>query len=312
MRAYSNDLRERIVAAVQRGEHSLRQIARLFSVSLSCVVRLLQHQRRTGSVRPKPHPGAPRKLDAAADARLLELVRQQPDATLAELRDRLGVRCSLMTIARALQRHRITRKKKTLHAQEQDSPRVQAQRRAFKKKLAAVAPDHLVFVDESGANTGMTRTHGRAPQGERVKAAAPGAWRNVTLIAGLRTSGVVAPMALPGAVDQVVFQTYVQEALVPELHQGDVVVMDNLQPHKNRAVIAAIEAVGARVEPLPVYSPDLTPIEEMFSKTKTCLRTAAARTTDTVITAMGKALDRVTTRDILGRFHDRCAYAMSP
>ncbi len=83
MRAYSNDLRERIVAAVQRGEHSLRQIAHLFSVSLSCVVRLLQHQRRTGSVRPKPHPGAPRKLDAAADARLLELVRQQPDATLA-------------------------------------------------------------------------------------------------------------------------------------------------------------------------------------------------------------------------------------
>lgn len=312
MRAYSNDLRERIVAAVHRGEHSIRQIAHLFSVSLSCVVRLLQHQRRTGSVQPKPHPGAPRKLDAAADARLLELVREQPDATLAELRDRLGVRCSLMTIARALQRHQITRKKKTLHAQEQDSPRVQAQRRAFKRKLASVDPDHLVFVDESGANTGMTRTHGRAPQGERVKAAAPGAWQNVTLIAGMRTSGVVAPMALPGAVDQVVFQTYVQEALVPELQKGDVVVMDNLQPHKNQAVIAAIEAVGARVEPLPVYSPDLTPIEEMFSKTKNYLRTAAARTTDTVITAMGEALDRVTASDILGWFHDRCAYAMSP
>jgi transposase len=312
MRAYSNDLRERIVAAVQRGELSIRQIAHLFSVSLSCVVRLLQRQRRTGSVQPKPHPGAPRKLDAAADARLLELVREQPDATLAELRDRLGVPCSLMTIARALQRHQITRKKKTLHAQEQDSPRVQAQRRAFKKKMASVDPDHLVFVDESGANTGMTRTHGRAPQGERVKAAAPGAWQNVTLIAGMRTSGVVAPMALPGAVDQVVFQTYVQEALVPELQKGDVVVMDNLQAHKNRAVIAAIDAVGARVEPLPVYSPDLTPIEEMFSKTKNYLCTAAARTTDTVITAMGEALQRVTTSDILGWFHDRCAYAMSP
>jgi transposase len=300
MRAYSNDLRERIVAAVQRGEHSIRQIAHLFSISLSCVVRLLQHQRRTGSVQPKPHPGAARKLDAAADARLLELVREQPDATLAELRDCLGVRCSLMTIARALQRHRITRKKKTLHAQEQDSPRVQAQRRAFQKKLAAVDPEHLVFVDESGANTGMTRTHGRALQGERVQAAAPGAWQNVTLIAGMRTSGVVAPMAVPGAVDSVVFQTYVQEALAPELQKGDVVVMDNLQPHKNRAVLAAIEAVGARVEPLPVYSPDLTPIEEMFSKTKNYLRTAAARTTDTVITAMGEALERVTTSDSLG------------
>lgn len=310
MRAYSNDLRERILAAVARGEESIRQIADLFSVSLSCVVRLLQHWRRTGSVQPKPHRGATRKLDAAADARLLELVRAQPDATLAELRDRLGIPCSLMTIARALQRLKITRKKKSLHAQEQDSPRVQKQRRAFKKKMAQVDPKHLVFVDETGATTAMTRTHGRAPQGERVQAAAPGAWQNVTLIAGLRTSGVVAPMALPGAVDSVVFQTYVQQALVPELKKGDVVVLDNLQPHKNAAVIAAIEAAGARVEPLPVYSPDLSPIEEMYSKTKTYLRKVAARATDTVITAMGEALQGVTRSDIRGWFHDRCAYAM--
>jgi transposase len=311
MRAYSNDLRERIVAAVERGEHSIRLIARLFCVSLSCVVRLLQHKRRTGSVQPKPHAGVPpRKLDAAADARLLELVTAQPDATLAELRDRLGIRCSLMTIARALQRHKITRKKKTLHAQEQQSPRVQAQRQTFKEKLAAVDPEHLVFVDESGASTSMTRTYGRAPQGERVQATAPGAWETVTLIVGMRTSGVVAPIALPGAVDGMVFQTYVQEALVPELQEGDVVVLDNLQAHKNPAAITAIQAAGARVEPLPVYSPDLTPIEEMFSKTKTYLRKVAARTTDTVITAMGEALELVTPSDILGWFHDRCAYAM--
>lgn len=311
MRAYSNDLRERIVAVVERGEHSIRQIARLFSVSPSCIVRLLQRKRRTGSVQAQPHAGGrPRKLDAAAEARLLELVRAQPDATLAELRDRLGIPCCLMTIARALQRHKITRKKKTLHAHERDSPRVQAQRRAFQEKLAGVDADRLVFVDESGANTAMTRTHGRAPQGERVQATAPAAWRNVTLIAGLRTAGVVAPRALPGAVDRLVFQTYVQEALVPELREGDVVIWDNLQPHKNPTVIAALAAVGARVEPLPVYSPDLTPIEEMFSKTKGDLRTAAARTTQTVITAMGKALDRVTRGDILGWFHDRCAYAM--
>ena len=205
---------------------------------------------------------------------------------------------------------RITRKKKTLHAQEQDSPRVQAQRKAFQKKLAAVAADHVVFVDESGANTSLTRTHGRAPKGERVQASVPGAWANVTLITGLRTSGIVAPMALPGAVDREVFETYVQEALVPELQEGDVVVLDNLQPHKNATVIAAIEGVGARVEPLPVYSPDLTPIEEMFSKTKSYLRTVAARTANTVITALGEALERVTQSDILGWFHDRCAYAM--
>jgi transposase len=311
MRAYSNDLRERIVATVERGELSIRQIARLFSVSLSCIVRLLQRQRRTGSVQPKPHGGVPpRKLDAAAEARLRQLVQDQPDATLAELRDRLGIRCSLTTICRALKRLRITRKKKTLHAQERDSPRVQAQRQAFEEKLATVDQSQLVFVDESGANTGMTRTYGRAPRGERVQATAPAAWQNVTLLAGLRTTGVVAPLAIPGAVDQVVFQTYVEQVLVPELHAGDVVVFDNLRPHKNPAVVAAIEAVGAHVEPLPVYSPDLTPIEEMFSKTKAFLRSVAARTTERVINAMGQALDRVTHSDILGWFHDRCAYAI--
>ena len=138
MRPYSLDLRERILAAAERGEQSRRQIARLFAVSLSFVVRLLQRYRSTGSLHPKPYPGAARKLDAAADARLCELVRDQPDATLAELRQRLGIACSLMTIARALQRLKFTRKKKTLHAQERESPRVQAQRRAFRKKVATV------------------------------------------------------------------------------------------------------------------------------------------------------------------------------
>jgi transposase len=311
MRAYSNDLRERIVAAVERGEHSIRVIARLFAVSLSCVVRLLQLKRRTGAVQPKPHGGVPpRKLDDAAEVRLLELVKAQPDATLAELRDRLGIPCHIMTIARALKRHQITRKKKTFHADERDSPRVQEQRRAFQEKMADVGLENLVFVDETGANTGMTRTYGRAPRGERVQATAPGAWDNVTLIAGMRTSGVVAPIAFPGAVDGITFQTYVQEALVPELQEGDVVVLDNLQAHKNKAAIAAIEAAGARVEPLPVYSCDLTPIEELFSKVKGYLRKAAARTTETVIDAMGEALELVRPCDVLGWFHDRCAYAM--
>jgi transposase len=311
MRPYSTDLRERILVAVERGEHSLRELAHLFSVSLSFLVRLLQHHRRTGSVQPKPHAGGPTPvLDDAAVQRLLQLVRQQPDATLAELRDRLGVPCHLATIARALHKHRITRKKKTLHAAERDTPKVRAQRAAFDQRLAAVDPDHLVFVDEAGATTAMTRTYGRAPEGQRVHAAAPGAWQNVTLIVGLRPTEVVAPFAFEGATDTLAFQTYVQEALVPQLQPGDVVVWDNLQPHKNAQVLEAIQAVGARVEPLPPYSPDKSPIEELFSKTKGYLRTVAARTTETVITAMGEALDQITRDDIRGWFQDRCAYAM--
>jgi transposase len=311
MRAYSTDLRERLVAAVQRGDHSLRQLARLFSVSLSCLVRLLQRQRRTGSVQPAPHAGGPPpKLDEAARTRLRALVRAQPDATLAELRERLGVSCSLMTIARALRRQRLTRKKKAKHAAERDAPEVQAQRAAFAQRVGAVDPARLVFVDEMGANTAMIRTYGRAPAGERVPAAAPGHWENVTLIVGLRQAGVVAPLAFEGATDQPAFRTYVCQALVPELRPGDVVVWDNLQPHKDAEAIRAIEAAGATVAPLPPWSPDQTPIEELFSKAKTYLRSVGARTTDTVIAAMGKALDAVTPTDIVGWFQDRAAYAM--
>lgn len=310
MRPYSNDVRQCIVKAVEAGEHSLGELAVLFSVHLSTIVRLLQRYRTTGSVQPKPHRGGPLpKLDAKATARLLELVREQPDATLAELRDRLGVDCSIVTIFRTLKRNNITRKKKTRFADERDSPQVQKRRRVFCQEMAKVDSGHLVFVDETGANTAMSRTYGRAPAGERVQATAPGVWKNVTLITGMRRAGVIAPIALPGATDRLAFETYVEQALVPELRAGDVVVWDNLSPHKSASAIAAIEAVGGRVMPLPTYSPDLTPIEEMFSKLKEGLRSIAARTVDGVIGAMGKVLNQITPHDILGWFHDRCPYA---
>src|SRR5262245_38216250 len=311
MRPYSNDLRERIVAAIDRGEHSLRQLAHLFSVSLSFLVRLLQRRRATGSVQPKPHGGGPTpKLDAAAVRRLRQLVQQHPDDTLAELRDRLGIPCHLATIDRVLRKHRITRKKKTLHAEERDRPDVQAHRAAFTDNLATVDPEHLVFVDEFGVTTAMTRLYGRAPAGERVEAAAPGAWKHVTVIAGLRPTAAVAPFAFEGAADGATFGAYVEEVLVPILHPDDVVVWDNLQLHKNAQVLAAIEAVGARVEPLPVYSPDLTPSEELGSKVKGILRSVGARTVQTVLAALRTAFEQITHRDIGGWFQDRCAYAM--
>lgn len=311
MRAYSIDFREHIVAAIDRGELSLRSIAHIFSVSLSFIVRLLQHRRRTGSVQPKPHVGGPiPKLDAAAVQRLLAIVQHKPDATLAELRDELGITCHIATIARVLHEHHITRKKKTLHAQERDRPEVQAQRTAFAQDLAAVEPEHLIFIDETGTTTAMARMYGRAPEGERVPATVPGQWENITLIAGLRPTGVVAPLAFLGATDAAAMATYVPKVLVPELQPGDVVVWDNLQPHKNAEVIKAIEAAGARVKPLPVYSPDMTPIEEMFSKIKEYLRSVGARTRDAVMDAMGEALKQITPDDICGWFQDRCAYAV--
>jgi transposase len=311
MTPYSQDLRQRILETARRGEATLRQIAERFLVSISFVTRLLQTHRTTGSLEPRPHRGGNPAVLAPDDLeRLRELIRQQPDATLEECRQRLGVSCSLMTISRALSKLGLPRKKKIPRAAEQSSPEVQEQRRAFCEALAGVDPQRLVFVDECGANTAMTRTYGRAPAGQRVYTDAPGHWESITMTCGLRLSGVTAAMAFPGATNADLFETYVEEVLVPELRPGDVVVWDNVKPHQSDEAVDAVEAAGARVVPLPPYSPDLTPVEELASKVKGALRSAAARATEAVYAAFASALHDVTPENIAGWFHDRAAYAM--
>jgi transposase len=311
MRPYSEDLRQRVVDTVQRGEDPVRQIARRFLVSVSFVNRLLKRYRTTSSLAPKSHGGGhPPALGPEDLERLGELIRQQPDATLEECRQRLGASCSTMTISRALRKLGLPRKKKVPHAQEQDRPDVQQRRREFCEELADADPRKLVFVDECGANTAMTRTHGRAPAGQRVLATTPGRWESITLTCGLRLSGVTAALAFPGATNTAVFEHYVEEVLVPELKPGDVVIWDNLKPHQSEEAIEAVEAAKARVVPLPPWSPDLTPIEEMISKVKGSMRSAAARTKEAVYAAFGSALHDVTPDNIAGWFQDRAAYAM--
>src|SRR3954454_21725814 len=279
MTPYSQDLRQRVLDTVRRGEGSLRQIADRFLVSVSFVTRLLRTHRDTGSLEPKPHGGGnPAVLTPEDLQRLRELIRQQPDATLEECRQRLGLSCSTMTISRALSRLGLPRKKKVPRAQEQDRPDVQEKRRDFCEELAGVDPRRLVFVDECGANTAMTRTHGRAPAGQRVYTDAPAHWDSITLTCGVRLAGVTATLAFPGATNTGTFETYVEEVLAPELKPGDVVVWDNLKPHQSEDAIEAVEEAGAEVVPLPPYSPDFTPIEEMFSKVKGAMRSAAGRT----------------------------------
>ncbi len=297
------DLRARIVAAVDRHEGSLRWIARVFGVSTSSLVRLLQRRRATGTLTPEPHAGGPPPALTPDDhERLAELIREQPDATLDELKQRGGFTCSLKTLWMALRRRGLTRKKKSLHVDQRDRPDVQKSRRAFRRKVRAIEPRRLVFVDETGVTTAMTPAYAWAPRGQRAVDSAPASWGTFTVIAALGLDGVHAPLVLPGATDTTVFQTYVEQALVPELHAGDVVVFDNLKPHLGTGVTEAIEGAGARVLPLPPYSPDYTPIEEMFSKVKQGLRRAKARVKTGLYETLGEVLKRVTPEDILGWF----------
>jgi transposase len=141
----------------------------------------------------------------------------------------------------------------------------------------------------------MTRTHGRAPKGKRLIAKVPhGRWRTLTVLAAVRRNEVTAPCVIDGPINGTSFLAYVQQVLVPALRPGDIVVMDNLGSHKGQAVRAAIKAAGARLFFLPPYSPDLNPIEQVFSKLKTLARKADARTIEATWREIGKLLDRFT------------------
>jgi transposase len=303
MRPYSTDLRERVAAAIDHHEGSLRQSARTFRVSLSFIVRLLQRRRHAGTLDPKPHGGGPPPALGPDDhERLADLIGEQPDATLEQLKHRGGFTCSLKTLWLAWRRRHLTFKKKSLHASQRDRPDVQKKRRSFRCQVRQIEPRHLVFVDETGVTTAMTPAYAWALRGVRAVGSAPASWETVTVIAALGLDGVRAPLAFPGATDTAAFQTYVDGALVPALHAGDVVVRDNLKPHRAAGVAVSIERAGARVLPLPPYSPDYTPIEGMYSKVKQSLRRAESRTKARLYDALGEALRRVTPKGILGWF----------
>ena len=151
----------------------------------------------------------------------------------------------------------------------------------------------------------MDRTYGRAPSGVRVDGpVSQGHWKVVTLTAAVRLDGVPEPacLAFDGATDTACFETYVGKCLAPALRPGDIVVMDNLACHKTAEVARLVEAAGATVRYLPAYSPDLNPIERLFSKLKAALRQAKARTVEAVIAAMGEALRSIRPGDIRGWF----------
>lgn len=149
-------------------------------------------------------------------------------------------------------------------------------------------PHRLVFIDETGTNTKMTRLRGRCPRGQRLRSKAPfGHWKTQTFIAGLRCHGLTAPFVVDAPMNRCIFEAYVETQLAPTLSKGDVVILDNLPAHKSPAAEKAIRARGAWILFLPPYSPDLNPIEMAFAKLKAYLRARAVRTIDALWKAIG-------------------------
>lgn len=279
-KTYSNDLRERLTAAVTSGM-SCNEAADVFSVAISTAVKWMQRLRDTGSSAAKPRGGSTSRLEQHTE-RILAVVKERPDATLKEILAALrkqGIRTSQTALWRFLDRHKITRKKKTLHAAEQQRDDVARARRKWIREQGLLDSTKLVFIDETSVNTNMVRLYGRAPCGVRLVDHVPfGHWETMTFVSALRHDGMVAPMLIEGPMNGELFLAYVEQCLVPTLKPNDTVVVDNVATHKVAGVMEAIEAAGATLRYLPKYSPDLNPIEMPFSKFKAYLRKLAQRT----------------------------------
>lgn len=183
-------------------------------------------------------------------------------------------------------------------AGERDRADVAHRRAQWTKYQDRVAPERLVFLDETWTKTNMAPLRGWAPCGQRLTTKVPhGHWHTTTFLAALRHDRIEAPWLLDGPIDGKSFTIYVEEVLVPTLRPGDIVVMDNLGSHKSKAVRRLIRAAGAKLFFLPKYSPDLNPIEQVFAKLKHLLRKAAARTIEAVCTAVAQLLGTFTPQE---------------
>ena len=290
----SVDLRVRIVGEIERGQ-SRRAAARRFGVSAATAVRLAQRKARTGSLAParQGRPAGSGLLGAHIDA-LVGWVDADGDITMPELAAQLlaerGVKAHPASLSRLLIWEGFT-VNKTLLASETDRADVVRARRVWRdhrQPWMKKRPERLVFIDETGTTTKMTRLRGRARKGQRLRMKAPfGHWGTQTFIAALRHDGLTAPWVIDCPMNRRIFETYVETQLAPTLKPGDMVILDNLSSHKSEKAAAILKERGAWFLFLPPYSPDLNPIEMAFAKLKAHLRRIGARTIDELWRAVG-------------------------
>ena len=189
---------------------------------------------------------------------------------------------------------------------ERDTEANLQRRQEFLETIRAISPERLIYLDESGVTTSMTRPYGRCLGGGRIHEATPGGhWKILTVLSALSTRGILATMTIEEPTDSDIFLAYVEHLLCPAVRSGDVVVMDNLSSHKVAGVRERIEAAGAQLLYLPPYSPDLNPIEKAWAKLKQLLRSAKARTKEELDQAITQLLPSITSQDAQAWFRLR-------
>jgi transposase len=198
--------------------------------------------------------------------------------------------------------------KKTLRASELAREDIIHSRNEWKEFQSTTESSRLVFLDESGLKTNMTRLYGRAFRGFRCYDHAPcGKWETTSVLSSIRLDGTTESILFEGTVDRKMYEEYFKEILAPQLRPGDIVIMDNLSAHKSDTVVKTAELLHAKVKFLPAYSPDLNPIEQMWSKLKQILRGLKPRTSEELFRDTGTALSMVTADDAQGWF-ESCGY----
>jgi transposase len=315
MKAYSEDLRKKVLTAYQDEEVSMRQLAERFMVSLTFVFNLIKNFRQNGHIRPKPHGGGNTPaINEEGFGILAEIIKKKSDMTLKELceyyEDKTGKKVSKSAMDRTLKKMGITRKKKVLYDPEKNTVRVRRLTEEYSEKVKAEVPDNLIFIDETGATLNMTLPYGRSPEGERVIGTRPvSQGQRISTIGALSTEEMVACMTFEGTLNGEVFLSYLSDFLCPVLKEGQVVITDNARAHKVKGVKELIESKGAKLVYLPPYSPELSPIEMCWSKVKQFLKKAGARTEEALNEAISEALNMITENDCKGWF-GHCGYVV--
>lgn len=311
---YSEDLREKLLAAWDRRELMQEDLARQFDVSVSYLRSIIRRRDLTGSSKPKaPAGGVAPTLTPEHLTWLDEEIARTPDATHQELAERLAERgapkVSRQNIGRAVAKLGLTRKKKAKRAEEQKRPDVEQKRVAHAEMAPSLDLSQVHALDESGVRVGETRSHGLSKPGVRIEESVPTKhWEIVTMLGTLSLAGISTMVTVEGAIDGDFYLAYVEQVLVPVLVTGAIVIMDNLRVHKRAEAIEAIERAGARVLFLPPYSPDFNPIEHAWSKIKAIVRGLKATTRAELDAAIATAMEAIVASDAQGWFK-HCGYA---